>query len=245
MKDKPITYVERDVSWMYFNHRILQEAEKQQVPLLERLSFLGIYSNNLDEFFRVRVASLNRLADNDSLSDKNRKTIKRTLKTINRLNEDYSAEYTKAIHDVFAQLEVHHVRLLKETQLGDEQKEFLRKFYYDRLNGSTNPIWLSAIDDLNTLEDNRIYLVVKKRHIGDDHKVKYAVIKVPDRVFGRFIKVPSSDGFDNIMYLDDVVRFCLPLIFIGTKPSTYEAYSFKFTKDAEMEMDNDADYGAM
>ena len=245
MKDKPITYVERDVSWMYFNHRILQEAEKQQVPLLERLSFLGIYSNNLDEFFRVRVASLNRLADNDSLSDKNRKTIKRTLKTINRLNEDYSAEYTKAIHDVFAQLEVHHVRLLKETQLGDEQKEFLRKFYYDRLNGSTNPIWLSAIDDLNTLEDNRIYLVVKKRHIGDDHKVKYAVIKVPDRVFGRFIKVPSSDGFDNIMYLDDVVRFCLSLIFIGTKPSTYEAYSFKFTKDAEMEMDNDADYGAM
>ena len=245
MKDKPTTYIERDVSWMYFNHRILQEAEKPQVPLLERLSFLGIYSNNLDEFFRVRVASLNRLVDNDNISDKNRKTIKRTLKTINRLNESYSAEYSKAIRDVFDELEEHHVRLIKETQLTDEQKEFLKRFYYDRLNGSTNPIWLSAIDDLNTLEDNRIYLVVKKKHVDGDHKVKYAVIKVPDRVFGRFIKVPSSDGFDNIMYLDDVVRFCLPLIFIGTKPSTYEAYSFKFTKDAEMEMDNDADYGAM
>ena len=96
MKTKPITYIERDVSWMYFNHRILEEAEKQQVPLLERLSFLGIYSNNLDEFFRVRVASLNRLADNDNISEKNRKTIKRTLKTINRLNESYSAEYSKA-----------------------------------------------------------------------------------------------------------------------------------------------------
>ena len=245
MKTKPTTYIERDVSWMYFNHRILQEAEKQQVPLLERLSFLGIYSNNLDEFFRVRVASLNRLADNDNISEKNRKVIKRTLKTINRLNESYSAEYSKAIRNVFSELEEHHVRLINETQLADEQKAFLKRFYYDRLNGSTNPIWLSAIEDLNTLEDNRIYLVVKKKHVDGDHKVKYAVIKVPDRVFGRFIKVPSSDGFDNIMYLDDVVRFCLPLIFIGTKPSTYEAYSFKFTKDAEMEMDNDADYGAM
>lgn len=242
---KPTTYIERDVSWMYFNHRILQEAEKQSVPLLERLSFLGIYSNNLDEFFRVRVASLNRLADNENLSEKNRKAIKKTLKTVNRLNEEYSSEYTKAIKRVFAQLEEHHIRLLKETQLNDEQKQFLKRLYYDKLNGSTNPIWLSAIDDLNTLEDNRIYLVVKKTHIGDDHKVKYAVIKVPDRVFGRFISIPQSDGYDNIMYLDDVIRFCLPLIFIGTKPSTYEAYSFKFTKDAEMEVDNESDYGAM
>ena len=243
--DKTTTYVERDVSWMYFNHRILQEAEKPDVPLLERLSFLGIYSNNLDEFFRVRVASLNRIADNDNLPDRHRKVIKKTLKTINHLNEEYSEEYTKAIHTVFAQLEEHHVRLLKETQLNDEQKFFLKRLYYDRLNGSTNPIWLSAIDDLNTLEDNRIYLVVKKTHIDRERKVKYAVIKVPDRAYGRFINLPASDGYDNIMYLDDVIRFCLPLIFIGTKPSVYEAYSFKFTKDAEMEVDNDADYGAM
>ena len=242
---KQNTYIERDVSWMYFNHRIIQEAEKQNVPLLERLSFLGIYSNNLDEFFRVRVASLNRLVDNENLSEKNRKTIKKTLKTVNRLNEEYSSEYTKAIKRVFAQLEEHHIRLLKETQLNDEQKQFLKRLYYDKLNGSTNPIWLSAIDDLNTLEDNRIYLVVKKTHTDSEHKVKYAVIKVPDRVYGRFISIPQSDGYDNIMYLDDVIRFCLPLIFIGTKPSTYEAYSFKFTKDAEMEVDNESDYGAM
>ena len=242
---KQTTYIDRDVSWMYFNHRILQEAEKQQVPLLERLSFLGIYSNNLDEFFRVRVASLNRLADSESLPDKRRKEFKHTLKTINRLNEEYSSEYTKVIKSVFAELEEHHIRLLKETQLNDEQKQFLKRLYYDKLNGSTNPIWLSAIDDLNTLEDNRIYLVVKKTHTDSERKVKYAVIKVPDRVYGRFIRLPQSDGFDNIMYLDDVIRFCLPLIFIGTKSSTYEAYSFKFTKDAEMEVDNDADYGAM
>lgn len=244
-KEKQTRYVERDVSWMYFNHRILQEAEKETVPLLERLSFLGIYSNNLDEFFRVRIASLNRLLDNENLPEKHRKSIKKTLKTINQLNETYSAEYAHEIQAVFAQLEKHHIKLINETQLNDEQKQFLKRFYYERLNGATNPIWLSAIDDLNIFEDNRIYLVVKKSHIGSDHKVKYAVVKVPDRLFGRFIKVPSSDGFDNIMYLDDVVRFCLPLIFIGTKPSVYEAYSFKFTKDAEMEVDNDSDYGTM
>ena len=244
-KDKPTTYVDRDVSWMYFNHRILQEAEKTSVPLLERLSFLGIYSNNLDEFFRVRVASLNRIADNDNLPERHRKAIKKSLKTINRLNGQYSAEYSRAIRTVFSCLEEHHVRLLKETQLNDEQKSFIRHLYYDRLNGATNPIWLSAIDDLNTLEDNRIYLLVKKTHTDGERKVKYAVIKVPDRSFGRFVKLPQSDGVDNIMYLDDVIRFCLPLIFIGTKPSAYEAYSFKFTKDAEMEMAGDADYGAM
>ena len=243
-KEETLTYVERDVSWMYFNHRILQEAQKPNVPLLEKLSFLGIYSNNLDEFFRVRVASLNRLADSRNISDHNRKTIKHTIKTINKLNEEYSLEYTETTHQVFHQLEEHHIRLIDEKQLNGEQKEYLKQLYYDKLNGSTNPIWLSAIDDLNTLEDNRIYLVVKKTH-EEDKKVKYAIIKVPDRVFGRFLKLPASEGYDNIIYLDDVIRYCLPLIFIGTKHSTYEAYSFKFTKDAEMEVDNEGDYGTM
>ena len=234
-------YVERDVSWMYFNHRILQEAEKEYVPLLERLSFLGIYSNNLDEFFRVRVASLARMQDG-KLDKEAEQQIKKSLKTINKLNEAYSKEYTEAVERVFQELELHKVRLLTEDKLNDEQKEFLTQFFYDKLNGSVLPIWLSEIDDLSTLEDNRIYLCVEKNE-GD--KKRYAVVKVPDRIFGRWVKIPSSEGFDNIMYLDDVVRFCLPLVFIGFKESKYRAYSFKFTKNAEMEMDNDADFGTM
>ena len=237
-------YVKRDVSWMYFNHRILQEAKKEYVPLLERLSFLGIYSNNLDEFFRVRVASLNRVLASNDVDKRTKQDVKRTIKTINLLNESYSKEYTEATHQVFRELELHKVRVLNETQLNDEQKKWLEDFYYDKLNGSTNPIWLSEIKDLSTLEDNRIYLIVEKTIIKDARS-KYAIIKVPDKTFGRFIKIPSSDGFDNIMYLDDVIRFCLPFIFIGLKPSYYRAYSFKFTKDAEMEVDNDADYGTM
>ena len=236
-------YVERDISWMYFNHRILQEAEKEFVPLKERLSFLGIYSNNLDEFFRVRVASLNRMLDG-KINDDTQHQLKKTLKQINKLNETYSKEYTKVVDAVFQELEQHKIRLITETQLNDEQQHFLDTFFYDKLNGSVNPIWLSEIDDLATLEDNRIYLVVEKTDIKDDRK-KYAIVKVPDRQFGRWVKIPSSDGFDNIMYLDDVIRYCLPLVFIGFKESRYRAFSFKFTKDAEMEMDRDADFGTM
>ena len=236
-------YVERDVSWMYFNHRILQEAEKEFVPLLERLSFLGIYSNNLDEFFRVRVASLNRMLEH-KLDKETEQQIKKSLKTINKLNESYSKEYTEAVDRVFEELESHKIRLVTEACLNDEQKDFLSQFFYDKLNGSVNPIWLSEIEDLTVLEDNRIYLIVEKCE-KKDNKKKYAIVKVPDRIYGRWVKIPSSDGFDNIMYLDDVIRYCLPLVFLGFKESTYRAYSFKFTKDAEMEMDNDADFGTM
>jgi len=245
--EKP--YIERDLSWMYFNHRILQEAQKENVPLLERLSFLGIYSNNLDEFFRVRMASLSRLLESDDKRiKKQHDKIQQTIVEINKLNTAYSKEYSDAIATVTAELAEHKIRLVNNEQLNEEQKLFLRGYFYDRLNGYTNPIWFSEVGEIGHLEDNRIYLFVKKTEQGGlllKPKSDLAIIKVPDRECGRFVKVPGRDGFDNIMYLDDVVRFCLPLIFIGFKPSTFEAYSFKFTKDAEMEFDNESDYGVL
>ncbi len=237
-------YIDRDVSWMYFNHRTLQEAKKDYVPLLERLSFLGIYSNNLDEFFRVRVASLSRLIAQKNLDKHSENKIKKNLKTINNLNEVYSKEYTEVTDHVFNELKKHNIRILNETQLNDEQEEFLKQLFYKQLNGSINPIWLSQLVDMSVLEDNRIYLAVEKKRISDG-ETKYAIVKVPDRIYGRWIKIPSNDGFENIMYMDDVIRYLLPLVFIGFKDSRFRAFSFKFTKDAEMEMDNDADYGAL
>ena len=252
MKEKDLkhAYVDRDISWMYFNHRILKEAQKDEIPLLERLSFLGIYSNNLDEFFRVRMASLNRLLESaDKSAKREREHLKQTIKTINKLNSTYSREYTETIDHVFGRLEEHKIRLLDERHLNAEQEQFLRDFYYDKLNGATNPIWLSEIDEIGKLQDNRIYLIIKKTELeenfGKKAKTDYAIIKVPDTDFGRFLVLPESDGYQNAIYLDDVVRFCLPLIFIGFKQSTFEAYSFKFTKDAEMEMENDSDYGVL
>ncbi|MDD5862149.1 MAG: RNA degradosome polyphosphate kinase [Prevotella sp.] len=238
-------YVERDVSWMYFNYRILQEAEKEDEPLLERLGYLGIYSNNLDEFFRVRVAAMSRYLDEPTLDKATHHSVKKSLQTINKLNERYGVEYAEAVDHVFAELQQHGIRLINEQQLNEEQKAFLRDFYYDRLNGNCNPIWLHQIDNIATLEDNRIYLVVERQENDAKQKTKYAIVKVPDRQVGRWVRVPSSDGFENIMYLDDVVRYCMPFIFLGLKPATYRAYSFKFTKDAEMEIDNDQDYGTL
>ena len=155
-------------------------------PIVGASLFLGIYSNNLDEFFRVRVASLNRML-NRKLDKDTEQQIKKSLKAINKLNESYSKEYTEAVDTVFRELEVHKVRLLNEDQLNDEQKEFLTQFFYDKLNGSVNPIRLNEIDDLSTLEDNRIYLAVEKAE--DDKKKKYAVVKALDRVYGRWVKV--------------------------------------------------------
>lgn len=210
--------------------------------MLERLSFLGIYSNNLDEFFRVRVASLNRLLARDGITKSMRNQIKKSLKTINLLNETYSQEYTEAVHRVLGELALHKIRIVNEMQLNEEQKKYLTTFFYEKLNGSVNPIWLSEIKDLSSLEDNRIYLLVEKSGKSEGDKPKYAIIKVPDRVYGRWQKIPSSEGFDNIMYLDDVVRYCLPLIFIGFKESQFRAFSFKFTKDAEMDLDTENEF---
>lgn len=242
---KNLIYIDRDVSWMYFNHRILQEAQKENVPLLERLSFLGIYSNNLDEFFRVRMASLGRLLEDEkTLTRKQRSAIADTIKIINKLNVAYSEEYTATIAEVYHQLSAHGINLVDENHIDDTQRTFLRTFFYDKMNGYTNPIWFSQIDSIGNLEDNRIYLIVKRTSIKSK-KSELALIKLPDREHGRFVRIPTEDGTASIMYLDDVVRYCLPLIFIGFKPARYEAWSFKFTKDAEMEISDDADYGVL
>lgn len=244
-----LPYVERDLSWMYFNHRILQEAEKAEVPLIERLSFLGIYSNNLDEFFRVRVASLNRIAAAKEKSIKaDRESAKRTIKDINRLNSAFNKEYEQTVEEVMDSLQAHGIRLLHEGELNEEQKGFVRRFYLDRLNGSTNPVWLSNISEIDSAGDESIWLAVKCMEWIDGKKlpkIDYALISVPAKEVGRFVRLPQSDGFENIMYLDDVIRYCLPLIFIGCGKTSFEAYSFKFTKDAEMEMDNDLRLGTL
>lgn len=120
-------YVERDISWMYFNHRILQEAEKEYVPLLERLSFLGIYSNNLDEFFRVRVASLNRMLD-QKLDKDTEQQIKKSLKTINKLNESYSKEYTEAVDTVSENLKFTRFACSPKTSSTTSRRSFSRSF---------------------------------------------------------------------------------------------------------------------
>ena len=212
-------------------------------------SFLGIYSNNLDECFRVRMASLNRLAlSKDKNIKADRERAKKTIKDINHLNACYNKEFEKAVDDITEELEAKGIRLLHETELNEEQQLFIRRLYLEKLNGSTNPIWLSQVKEIGATGDDGIFLAIKRMEWHEDKKkpkVDYALIAMPDKELGRFVRLPKSDGMENIMYLDDVIRYCLPMIFIGEGKATYEAYSFKFTKDAEMEMDNDLNSGVM
>lgn len=245
----PPRYVERDISWMYFNQRILMEAAKKTVPLWERLAFLGIYSNNLDEFFRVRVATLNRIIEcDDKEIQKEKENAEYVFKQINRLNSEYTHQFESVFHDIVKDLEAENIYLLNESQLTEEQKSYIRQFYMNYLNGSTFPLYFSELKQLGELADSDIYLAVRLIRLDKNRKIEkkeYALIEPPVKEFGRFIRIPAEEGRICLMFLDDVIRFCLPLIFVGIPYDAYEAYTFKFTKDAEMEMDTEIRSGVM
>ena len=233
-------YIDRDLSWMYFNRRILQEATRENVPLLERLGFLGIYSNNLDEFFRVRMATLSRIAEcEDKSLRKESEHARKLIKRINRLNAVYAKEYEEALAGVRSRLRDEHIFLLNENELDEEQQRYVR-----RLSGFVSPVWITAARQLTDETDDSIYLAVKMntegRKAGD-----YALIELPVQVSGRFVRLPDRDGNKYLMYLDDVIRYCLPFIFGGLGYTHFEAYAFKFTKDAEMEIGNDLRTGVL
>ena len=245
-KKETETYIPRDISWMYFNRRILQEAQKPQVPLLERVSFLGIYSNNLDEFFRVRVALLGRIATCDGKdSQAERDEALRTLKVINKLNTAYAKEYGETVAQVKEELKSQGIELVDNDQLDEAQLTYIHQFYARQLDGLLAPVWFDAVKDLAGEPDDGIFLAVKLRRATDRTHPDYALLQLPVKSVGRFVPLPSKEGKAVIMYLDDVVRHCLPLLFRGLGFDTFEAYAFKFTKDAEMEMDNDLRTGLM
>lgn len=238
-------YIDRDLSWMYFNWRILQEATRENVPLLERLGFLGIYSNNLDEFFRVRMATLSRIAEcEDKSLRKESEHARKLIKRINRLNAVYAKEYEEALAGVRSRLRDEHIFLLNENELDEEQQRYVRRFFRQRLSGFVSPVWITAARQLTDETDDSIYLAVKMntegRKAGD-----YALIELPVQVSGRFVRMPDRDGNKYLMYLDDVIRYCLPFIFGGLGYTHFEAYAFKFTKDAEMEIGNDLRTGVL
>ena len=232
---------------MFFNRRILQEASRENVPLLERISFLGIYSNNLDEFFRVRVATLNRIAEcEDKEARKNKAEALEILKEINKLNSLYSKEFEKVSAEITAKLRDENIYLLKDTELDDEQRRFIRSFYIQNLYGRVIPVWYSAIKQLSIENDENIYLAVRMYKKNSKRKVaEYAFLELPVSICGRFVRLPDKDGKSFLMYLDDVIRCCLPLIFSGQDYTNFEAFSFKFTRDAEMEIDNDLRNGVL
>lgn len=235
---KQKTYVDRDVSWMYFNHRILQEAWRKDVPVLERVSFLGIYSNNLDEFFRVRMASLSRMASlTDVETREESKAAASLFKRLNSIDQRLAEEYQACVKSVTDALADSGIKIVTEKDLDEEQKHYVRCLFRKRISGFVSPVWLSQLDAFADESDSHVHLAVELS--GPGRKTDYALIELPTSTCGRFVTLPDSDGKNIVMYLDDIIRYCLPMIFPGMGYTEFNAYSFKFTKDAEMEIDND------
>lgn len=249
MKSKRIdldkkNYVERDVSWMYFNYRILREAMKEEVPLYERLSFLGIYSNNLDEFYKVRVASFKRIASSKVKGlSKERKEAKDVLQKIIALTEKYGKEYDACKEEVFSKLKEKGIVLTDEKHLSKNQKAFIEDYFLRKASGYIHPIILSKKADLSQVNDSHIYLAVKMT--AKDREATYALVQLPVHITGRFVDLGTEDGKHYVMYIDDIVRYHLPLIFKTLGYDHFEAYAFKFTKDAEMEVESDPEEGLL
>ncbi len=242
-------YVERDVSWNYFNYRIIKEAQDKSVPLLQRLSFLGIYSNNQDEFFKVRVAQLNRIAGSVSKDFKKDKSLaKKELKQIFKLTDEYKKEFNETLNDIFKDLEEKGVYLLNENTVNDEQKEYLKRYFLNNISVYINPIIINKKADLSSVNDTHIYLAIKmsNKKMENLDDVSYALIPLPVHFCGRFIKIPSKDPSKHfLIYLDDVIRLNLEFIFKNLPYEKYEAYAFKFSKDAEMEVESDPEEGIL
>jgi polyphosphate kinase 1 len=238
MKRKTIA---RDISWLSFNARVLQEAADPTVPLRERVRFLGIFSNNLDEFFRVRVATLRRMAEfgsklkNMHLEQSPQKILDQIQSIVLEQQNEFNHIWERIRHE----MEKEKIFLVNERQLNKEQQRFVQTFFEEEVRSNTIPLMIESIPQFPYLRDKSIYLGVVLSRRDGTLKRKYAIIEVPSKVNGRFIKLPSPEGETHIILLEDVIRFNLKSIFSYFGYDRYGSWVFKVTKDAEIDIDND------
>lgn len=234
-------FTNRELSWLRFNDRVMQEAGDPSVPLIQRLRFLGIFSNNLDEFFKVRVASLRRMID---IKGRKYKQLPGDLSPIELFNaiQEHVILLQHSFEDAYGlilkQMAVHSIFMVNEKQLDLEQQEFVRKYFLDSVSSQIVPlIFHKTVGKLPLLTDDRIYLAAKMKK---GTRANYAILEIPSQKnIPRFLVLPSPAGQTHIMFLDDVIRLCLDEIFFMFDFETIEAYTFKFTRDAEMTLDDD------
>ncbi|MGD0582669.1 MAG: polyphosphate kinase 1 [Bacteroidales bacterium] len=233
------TFIPKEISWLSFNERVLQEAENKNVPLLERFKFLGIYSNNLDEYFRVRVATLKRL----SLFGTKSKYVlgyspKPTLKKIQEIVLTQNEKFEKIYTGLLQELDNHKIHLINEKQLDEEQAEFVRKYFHLEVRTRLMPFLIEKDSELPNLTDDAIFLAVilsKK----DGQKKRFSLLEIPTNVLPRFVVLPDRDDEKYVIYLDDIIRYGLKEVFFIFDFDELAAYSIKLTKDAELEIADD------
>jgi polyphosphate kinase len=232
-------YIPKEISWLSFNERVLQEAENKEVPLLERFKFLGIYSNNLDEYFRVRVATLKRLS---MFSSKSKNILgynpKSTLKTIQEIVLAHNEKFEKIYSGLLHELAKYNTHIINEKQLNPEQADFVMKYFHKEVRTRLMPFLIEKDSSLPNLTDDAIYLAIylaKK----DTQKRRFALLEIPSNVLPRFIILPEKDDNKYIIFLDDIIRFGLSEIFFIFDFDDISAYTIKLTKDAELEIADD------
>ncbi len=238
--DKKKTIV-RDVSWLSFNARVLQEAADKTVPLRERIRFLGIFSNNLDEFFRVRVATLKRMNQIQGKANMHLEfEPEKILEEIQLKVLSQQSEFNRIWEEIQTALKKEKIFLITENELNTEQIEFVQKFYDKELSTNIIPLMIESIPSVPLLNDKAFYLAVVMSKKETALSRKFALIEVPTKVMNRFVSLPSKTGEHQVILLEDIIRFKLPEIFSFFGYNKYESFIFKVTRDAEIDIDNDA-----
>lgn len=235
--------IPRDISWLSFNGRVLQEANDPTVPLEQRIRFLGIYSNNSDEFFRVRVATLKRMIE---LAEKRKRLNmhmeedpQKILDNIQTIILQQQNEFHRIWENILGELKAANIELVDENHLTEEQQKFVQTFFDEQVRSNVIPLMIESLPQLPYLRDKSIYLGVVMQKNNTAYQQKYALIEVPSKAVGRFVQLPSAPGEHRIILLEDVIRFNLPVIFSYFDYDHFNAHVFKVTKDAELDIDND------
>ncbi|HLF64293.1 MAG TPA: polyphosphate kinase 1 [Saprospiraceae bacterium] len=240
LDNKEVPFVDRDLSWLAFNYRVLQEAKDPTNPLLERLKFLAIYSSNLDEFFRVRVAHHRNLLQvgkktKRQLHEQPKQILRQIQTIVSEHQEEFSDIFT---HQIIPHLAKHGIHVLRRGALAEDQIQFIEQFFQDNLLPYVQPVLLVKGMIRPFLNNATIYLCVDlrdKAHPEDPSA--YALVQVPSSHLGRFIELPSNRGEHDIIMLDDIVRHNITWLFPGY--NIINSYSIKLTRDAELYIDDE------
>jgi len=232
-------FIPREISWLAFNERVLDEAAEAQNPLLERLKFLGIFSNNLDEFYRVRVAGLQRLAAERGPEERTMGvSIGRLLKDIRERVVRQAERFNQIAQTLFHELDAAGIHIVDEQHLCEEHARYVKEFFHSEVRPRLVPILCHKSRDLPVLRDPYLYLAVELLTI-DSKSPSYAFIEVPTDSLSRFVILPKLGDQDYVILLEDVIRSGLGDIFSLFRPTSVRTWTIKITRDAELEIDGD------
>ena len=233
--------INRDISWLAFNGRVLQEAADEENHIYDRLRFLGIFSNNLDEFFRVRVATLNRMTRTagNKLKMHLEENPEKILASIMSIVLTQQQQFEKIYRDLVVAMEGKKIHFKTDKQLTKEQKIFVETFFEERLHTRIVPLMIESIPNMPLLRDRSVYLACVLGHSQSAMMHRYALIEIPVGDLPRVVVLPSAKGTKDLILLEDIVRYNLPYLFAPFGFDKFMGHLIKVTRDAELDLDND------